>query len=228
MLAFVYFFARLDFKDFYIKSGTGVIFFAYLWIVSTYYVSRSHPNNVRNIAQIGLLCMLTCAPYIRAKWQEDNYRLGISLMCGLMVVYTMTFANQTNVAELSSRMTSRIFWRPPHFSSPPVEVENYAKNFSNVTILKGYEISKPIEPTTGRGNSLGLSPWRHFQMLPMERRCEYLRRMVTERGEAILIVEPHNGPEEPIHHTLAECGKFFELINLLPIAGWSVYKLSPR
>jgi hypothetical protein len=188
-LAFSYFFARLGVNRSVPSSFSGLVFFAFLWIVSTYYVARSHPNNVSNLATWEMLVMALSAGGAltsRQRWQHQTGLILVSIFCLSHFIQSM---NGTNTKSVMKRLNSASLWEEPMYPDLRPLIRDWIVARSNANLIILNEVPKHIEVPSTLVNPHGLSPLRHFMILPEARRCEYLRRMIERRGPIQLMVE---------------------------------------
>ncbi len=189
-LAFSYFFARLAVNRSVPGSFSGLVFFAYLWLVSTYYVARSHPNNVSNIVTWEMIVMTLSAGGAltpRQRWQHRTGLILVSIFCLSHFIQSM---NSGNTRAALSRVTSASLWQGPTYPNLRPQIKEWIAARPNANLVILNEAPNQMEVSGSRVNPYGLSPLRHFMILPEARRCEYLRRMVDRRGPTQALVEP--------------------------------------
>ena len=188
-LAFSYFFARLGMGRTDPGSFSGIVFFAYLWLVSTYYVARSHPNNVSNIATWEILVMALCGGGALTARQRWLHRVGLTLVAIFCLTHLSQSMTAGNTRAIFARFTSASWWQGPAYPDLRPRIKDFITARPNGNLIILNQAAKQI-PTVGyQGSTAGLSPLRHFMILPEARRCEYLRRMIDRRGPIQALIE---------------------------------------
>jgi hypothetical protein len=164
--------------------------FGVLWSTASYFVSRSHDNNVLNLIPLWLISLLACffsadeaAPAVRV------LRAGaLPLMTGvLLVAFSDPSTLKTYLASLKdSRLPSRVDLL---VSPNGAEIEALLKKAEvgpddGVVAIWPFLLQRPgVEPALPR-LWLPIAPATEFSLLSLERQRVYVRRFLEREGPA--------------------------------------------
>lgn len=223
-LAFSYFFARAGLFDPARRNISGILFFAYLWLISSYYVARSHTNNVLNLCPWALLVMALCAPIGSSSNAARAHRVGVATVAILFLNYTFLHATPQNRSALYERLFSTATWIRPELLPVPEDVKKFVLTNSNAVLLGGEVLVTPIEHEPQTGHRIGVSPISHLMVLHPNRYCEYFKRMLAARGNTLAVCHPR---AVDIFVPFAKtCPGTLAIKELAPVGEWKVYEMS--
>jgi hypothetical protein len=228
-LAFSYFFARISLRFRQPETLAGTIAFFYLWMVSTYYVARSHPNNVLNLTPWALAVMVASAPRALSSQLSSLHRVGIVVMCALFANFFMASVGSMHPETLKqflARVRSSELWGAPGLLEAPKEVMEFVRSRPNVTAMTFNEMVRPNPSFVHSGNSLGLSPLSHLLIPGGNRYCEYLSRILKERGELYILMTP--GEIRNLTPLFQGCQHLCTVQELPKVADWSLFQVVGR
>lgn len=228
-LAFSYFFARSALRFRQSDTLAGTIAFFYLWMVSTYYVARSHPNNVLNLTPWALAVMVASAPRTLSSQLSSLHRVGIVVMCALFANFLMASVGSMhpqNLQQFFVRVRSSDLWVAPRLQEAPKEVMDLVRSRPNVTAMTFDEMVQPHASFVHSGNSSGLSPLWHLLIPGGNRHCEYLGRILKERGELYILMTPAHLPN--LTPLVKGCQHLCTVQELPKVADWSLFQVVGR
>jgi hypothetical protein len=225
-LAYAYFIGRngvtMDTK----RVFSGIVFFCYLWLVYSYFVARSHSNNVLNLVPWTVMAILLSAPTNLPAKLISTHRLSVALICLLFVNYTAFAVTPKNLNSLKERLKAQELWTPPIYTLPPPRVVELAQTKRNLTALYYNEVPMSQDASRQSFNSTGLAPFSHFVILSPARRCEYLRRITQSTGSFLVVVEPNSHGQ--FMNLISLCAKVVGNREIPGAAEWPVYEITPQ
>lgn len=224
-LAFAYFCARSALRFKQPDALSGVVFFWFLWIVSTYYVARSHPNNMLNLAPWALVAMVASSPKLAPPHVSSFHRASFVVLCALFVNFFLTSVSASHVQvreQFFARLQSRQLWVPVSLPEVPKDVSDFVATNENVTVLRYEDMAQPSPSFSHSGNSVGISPLAHFLTPAGNRHCEYLHRMLEERARLHIVTPPGFPP------VFRSCQPSYAVRDLPQIGEWSVMVIEKR
>ncbi len=222
-LAFCYFFARLGLFSAEQRNIPAAMFFFYVWLVGSYYVARSHPNNILNISPWALFAMAACAPVVRGGGADWLHRASMIAVSVLFLDYAVVNSSAERAWAVFERATSPVFWSRPEFPAVPREVSDFMASHSNVTIVGNFTIVTPSEVLGHTDHYLTLSPVGFLTVLHPRRTCEYFERMVSYRGGSLVVSHP--AADQALVPLLNLCPKGVRWKELSPVGGWRVFEV---
>ena len=188
-----FFIGRVELNQEDSRSHTNLLWLGFCWIVASYFIARSHFNNVFNLLPIFLFCLCkykTAIPSINM-----IQKVGI-MTIGIFAVGIAVNASVINYESLSKRITSREL-----LSLPKVRGLNPTTSelFNNLVITEPrptaivthfHEAHDWIAEFEGGGYALPLVPANHFYQVPEARKNTYWKRLLERNPEYYLLCHP--------------------------------------
>jgi hypothetical protein len=185
------------------RSSAAVISAAWgaLWTVSTYFVSRSHPNNILNLYPILMMIVAVTVPAVQslrpAPLAKAWIWLGIPPFLGVTLWMVFAYPKRL-IQELSQYrfepQTSKLI-EPPTTDLTELVSECLRTKFGPITIVPLHrDYSPSIGPDADKSAWMPVNSIPLYDPLPLERRYYYLD-IYTEHGRrAGWLIEPNSMP----------------------------------
>jgi hypothetical protein len=226
-LAFCYFLARSTTLRAEGNSSAGALFFGYLLCVSTYFISRSHENNIRNLVPWIILAIAISGALLKSQTNRMLARTGTFVIC-LLLVQFLSLPREARARDIfRDRMKAALELKEPPRNQVPDPLQRYMKqtwpNYA-VTVLDEFYFSEPLDMPNTTGYYMGVATLQHFKELhSKERQGIYLTRMLERKPKSLLITPSDKA--DIVKKFFSDLVAFCSLTELEDRNGWRIFEM---
>lgn len=193
MLGLCYFFARSSLTWSRRGNLCSVLFLAYAFCVATYFVGRSHENNVRNILVWLVVVLVCCMPPERTTQLRSLLKSFVFIIClccfGKLANDLLVPRNGVAPWRVVAQRFDSSDWAVlPSYPNLPVAVKDYLDTHlpgQPVTVFESGKLYAPLKDTVGHGFYLPIAPLQQIGVLDESARQVYLQRMIQRKPASI-------------------------------------------
>ena len=226
-LGMCYFFARSGVTLGKGKNLRGVLFFGFAYCVATYFIARSHYNNILNLIPWLIIAICLSSPLPKAVWLASFHRVGVFVVCCLLVSHAFLASRPETRARVVQRFSGPLsgILERPYYKSVPREVEAYIKERlpdAGVTLVQDKTIFNPLTGVKSNGFYLPVVPLEHLYVLPRAPVHKYLSRMSDRKPQSFVVAPP---ADVGVAKMTIESGGYFTVVEVEDLSGWKIFEV---